>query len=71
MLMPRYLPMLVPPEPWRRYNRGAYLTFQSPVMRVRGEEQQMRLLREADQQMESGSGRGMQTVYDALNALGR
>lgn len=30
---PRYLPMLVPPRPWRRYNDGGHITIPSVVMR--------------------------------------
>ena len=33
MLHPRYMPMLVKPRPWRRFNDGGYLTLSSVVMR--------------------------------------
>lgn len=68
--LPRYLPMVVPPLPWSRHNHGAYLTFSSPVMRVRGEKDQLLRLKQQDDEMLSGRGLGMQRVYNALNALG-
>ncbi|GMH34103.1 hypothetical protein BSKO_01937 [Bryopsis sp. KO-2023] len=60
----RALPMVYPPKEWRAHRTGGYLSLISNVMRVRGNEEQMELLRVAD-----GNG-SMKSIYKALNVLG-
>ena len=35
-ILPRWMPMLIPPKPWSAPNIGGYLSNQSLIMRVRG-----------------------------------
>lgn len=58
---PRNMPMLVPPKPWTHFDRGAFLTLYSKVMRTKGSKTQTDALRTAS----------LERVFEGLNALGR
>ncbi|XP_026422695.1 DNA-directed RNA polymerase 1B, mitochondrial-like isoform X1 [Papaver somniferum] len=62
MVIP-YMPMLVPPESWIRYDKGAHLFLPSYVMRTHGSKQQ-RL------EVKNTPVKQIQRVFDALNTLG-
>ncbi|MCL7027733.1 hypothetical protein MKW94_013203 [Papaver nudicaule] len=62
MVIP-YMPMLVPPENWIRYDKGAYLFLPSYVMRTHGSRQQ----REA---VKSTPRKQLEPVFEALDTLG-
>jgi DNA-directed RNA polymerase len=55
-----YLPMVVPPRPWRDMDDGGYLATPTRVMRTRGSKLQARALAQAD----------LTDVYAALDVLG-
>lgn len=62
----RHLPMVVEPEPWTRFERGAYIESPVPIMRTKAGEQDQRLYAEA------ALARGdMEQVLKGLNVLGR
>ncbi|KAK3262316.1 hypothetical protein CYMTET_28820 [Cymbomonas tetramitiformis] len=68
---PRYMPMLVPPRPWRRYNDGGHLTISSVVMRGAYSRAGPSPAQIAElKKYERGSPDSFQQVYDALNVLG-
>ena len=48
---------------------GGYLTIKSPVMKLKGEQQQLALLHEADDLMLEGK-QGPELVYKSLDFLG-
>ncbi|KAL9231262.1 hypothetical protein vseg_006511 [Gypsophila vaccaria] len=58
-----YMPMLVPPEKWRGYDKGAYLVLRSFVMRTHGSKQQRDAVKRASEKQ-------MELVYEALDTLG-
>lgn len=68
--IPQYVPMLLPPVPWLRHNRGGHITLRNTVMRWRGSHLQAEVLARKDDEMESGRGPGCGKVYEALTALG-
>lgn len=74
MLHPRYMPMLVKPRPWRRFNDGGYLTLSSMVMRgVYSRQGPSAQQLDELKKWESGlfvAGDGMKRLYEALNILG-
>ena len=43
-ILPRWMPMLIPPKPWSAPNIGGYLSNQSLIMRVRGSTMQINQL---------------------------
>jgi len=59
--MPRFLPMVVPPNPWRAFDRGGFLRLRSVMMRTHGLQTQAEAVRLAD----------MPAVYQGLDALGK
>lgn len=62
----RHLPMVVEPEPWVRFERGAYIESPVPIMRTKAGEQDQRLYAEA------ALARGdMEQVLKGLNVLGK
>ncbi|CAO2825253.1 unnamed protein product [Amaranthus hypochondriacus] len=62
MVIP-YMPMLVPPEKWTSYDKGAYLVLRSFVMRTHGCKHQREAVKRAPvEQLES--------VFEALDTLG-
>jgi DNA-directed RNA polymerase len=72
---PRYMPMLVPPRPWRKYNDGGHLTIQSVVMRgsysrIGPSPAQLAELKKFEQKAKREGTKGATQVYDALNVLG-
>ncbi|CAA0821104.1 DNA-directed RNA polymerase 3- chloroplastic [Striga hermonthica] len=58
-----YVPMLVPPEKWKGYDKGGYLFLPSYLMRTRGSRKQQEALKAVPSKQ-------MQKVYDALDTLG-
>ncbi|KAI3853832.1 hypothetical protein MKW92_047437 [Papaver armeniacum] len=62
MVIP-YMPMLVPPENWIRYDKGAYLFLPSYVMRTHGSRQQREAVKKTPQKQ-------LDSVFEALNILG-
>eukprot|EP00252_Welwitschia_mirabilis_P023890 TRINITY_DN6880_c0_g2_i1.p1 TRINITY_DN6880_c0_g2~~TRINITY_DN6880_c0_g2_i1.p1 ORF type:complete len:988 (-),score=209.84 TRINITY_DN6880_c0_g2_i1:846-3809(-) len=62
MVIP-YMPMLVRPVPWTRYNKGGYLFLPSYVMRIHGARQQREALKRAPPKQ-------LGRVYQVLNILG-
>ncbi|GJP51161.1 hypothetical protein CLOM_g10326 [Closterium sp. NIES-68] len=58
-----YMPMLVPPREWRRYNWGGYLFLPSSIMRVFGNPEQRNVLQRTDPSR-------LKRVFRALNVLG-
>ena len=57
----RYIPMLVPPRPWTRWDSGGYIRLKPRVMRTHGSSVQVEALKRAR----------LDRVFEALNALGR
>ena len=51
---PLYQPMVVRPLPWLGVNFGAYLYAPSRIMRTKGNQEQIRVLQEADTNPDSG-----------------
>ncbi|GAU51335.1 hypothetical protein TSUD_412820 [Trifolium subterraneum] len=62
MVIP-YMPMLVPPNSWTGYDKGAYLFLPSYVMRIHGAKQQRAALKRAPKNQ-------LDPVFEALNTLG-
>ncbi|XP_074285149.1 DNA-directed RNA polymerase 2, chloroplastic/mitochondrial-like [Silene latifolia] len=62
MVIP-YMPMVVPPEKWRGYDKGAYLVLRSFVMRTHGSKHQREAVKRAPEKQ-------LELVYEALNTLG-
>ncbi|KAI3854603.1 hypothetical protein MKX03_005199 [Papaver bracteatum] len=58
-----YMPMLVPPVNWIRYDKGAYLFLPSYVMRTHGSRQQREAVKKTPQKQ-------LDSVFEALNILG-
>lgn len=58
-----YMPMLVPPVKWTDYDKGAYLTLRSYVMRTHGSKKQSEAVKRAPKEQ-------LKAVFEALNALG-
>lgn len=68
--VPKFLPMIIEPVPWQRYNVGGYLTHREKIMRYRGNLHE-ELLQEKDKEMVEGRGPGLSRVYEAVTALGK
>ncbi|KAL4383011.1 hypothetical protein GQ457_15G004450 [Hibiscus cannabinus] len=62
MVIP-YMPMLVPPQNWTGYDRGAYLFLPSYVMRTHGAKQQRETVKRTPRQQ-------LEPVFEALDTLG-
>ncbi|KAK2354811.1 DNA-directed RNA polymerase 1B, mitochondrial [Trifolium repens] len=62
MVIP-YMPMLVPPNSWTGYDKGAYLFLPSYVMRTHGAKQQRDAVKRAPKNQ-------LDPVFEALNTLG-
>ncbi|XP_074589982.1 DNA-directed RNA polymerase 2, chloroplastic/mitochondrial-like [Curcuma longa] len=62
MIIP-YMPMLVPPVKWTRYDRGAHLFLPSYIMRTHGSRKQREAVKRAPREQ-------MQTIFEALDTLG-
>lgn len=62
MVIP-YMPMLVPPNNWTGYDKGAYLFLPSYVMRIHGAKQQRDALKWAPKNQ-------LDSIFEALNTLG-
>ncbi|MCL7036588.1 hypothetical protein MKW94_005308 [Papaver nudicaule] len=62
MVIP-YMPMLVPPENWIRYDKGAHLFLPSFVMRTHGSKQQRLEIKKTPVKQ-------IEQVFEALNTLG-
>ncbi|KAJ4710678.1 DNA-directed RNA polymerase [Melia azedarach] len=62
MVIP-YMPMLVPPLNWTRYDRGAYLFLPSYVMRTHGAKQQRDTVKRTPSNQ-------LEPVFEALDTLG-
>lgn len=63
-LLPRWMPMLIPPKPWVAPNIGGHISHQSMMMRVRGSAAQVNQLFAAHK-----DGK-LEQIYEALNAMG-
>ncbi|KAL3133849.1 hypothetical protein ABBQ32_008318 [Trebouxia sp. C0010 RCD-2024] len=63
-ILPRWMPMLIPPKPWSAPNIGGYLSNQSLIMRVRGSTMQINQLFSQHKQGK------LSQVYEALNSMG-
>lgn len=62
----RHLPMVVEPEPWTKFDRGAYMEFPVPLIRTKFGEQDQKLYAEA------ALARGdMEQVLKGLDVLGK
>ncbi|KAH0434170.1 DNA-dependent RNA polymerase [Colletotrichum camelliae] len=62
----KHLPMVVPPEPWTEFNKGAFLESTSAVVRVKQGDKEQKLYAEA------AISRGdMDQVFKGLDILGR
>jgi DNA-directed RNA polymerase len=59
IMQARYMPMLVPPQPWTAPNQGGYLVARTQVLRAKGSRMQTEVLRSAS----------MDKVYECLNLL--
>ncbi|XVF03114.1 hypothetical protein REPUB_Repub04eG0232900 [Reevesia pubescens] len=62
MVIP-YMPMLVPPQNWTGYDRGAYLFLSSYVMRTHGAKQQREAVKRTPRKQ-------LEPVFEALDTLG-
>ncbi|PNY08812.1 DNA-directed RNA polymerase 1B mitochondrial-like [Trifolium pratense] len=62
MVIP-YMPMLVPPNSWTGYDKGAYLFLPSYIMRIHGAKQQRDAVKRAPKNQ-------LDPVFEALNTLG-
>ncbi|XP_050872473.1 DNA-directed RNA polymerase 1B, mitochondrial [Lathyrus oleraceus] len=62
MVIP-YMPMLVPPNLWTGYDKGAYLFLPSYVMRIHGAKQQREAVKRAPKNQ-------LDPIFEALNTLG-
>ncbi|XVF43309.1 hypothetical protein PTKIN_Ptkin02bG0030000 [Pterospermum kingtungense] len=62
MVIP-YMPMLVPPQNWTGYDRGAYLFLPSYVMRTHGAKQQRETVKRTPRKQ-------LEPVFEALDTLG-
>lgn len=62
MVVP-YMPMLVPPQNWTGYDRGAYLFLPSYVMRTHGARQQRETVKRTPRKQ-------LETIFEALDTLG-
>ncbi|CAN0870285.1 DNA-directed RNA polymerase 2, chloroplastic/mitochondrial [Linum grandiflorum] len=62
MVIP-YMPMLVPPVKWTKYDKGAYFFLPSYVMRTHGSKQQRETMRRAPRTQ-------LEPVFEALDTLG-
>ncbi|XP_043696053.1 DNA-directed RNA polymerase 3, chloroplastic-like isoform X2 [Telopea speciosissima] len=62
MVIP-YVPMLIPPQKWKGYDKGGHLFLPSYVMRTHGARQQQDAVRNVPRKQ-------MQKVYEALDTLG-
>ncbi|CAI8584735.1 unnamed protein product [Vicia faba] len=62
MVIP-YMPMLVPPNQWTGYDKGAYLFLPSYVMRIHGAKQQREAVKRATKNQ-------LGPIFKALNTLG-
>ncbi|CAI0462469.1 unnamed protein product [Linum tenue] len=62
MVIP-YMPMLVPPVDWSKYDKGAHFFLPSYVMRIHGSKQQRQVLKRTSREQ-------LDPVYEALNTLG-
>lgn len=62
MVIP-YMPMLVPPEKWTGYDKGAYLVLRSFVMRTHGSKNQRTAVKRASEEQ-------LHSVFEALDTLG-
>ncbi|XP_077237659.1 DNA-directed RNA polymerase 1B, mitochondrial-like [Tasmannia lanceolata] len=63
MVIP-YMPMLVPPQHWTGYDKGAYLFLPSYVMRTHGARQQREAMKRAPRTQ-------LHPVFEALDTLGK
>ncbi|KAI0132665.1 DNA-directed RNA polymerase [Xylariales sp. AK1849] len=62
----RHLPMLVPPEPWTKYDKGGFLEFPSTLVRLKNGEKDQQIYTEAA--VERGD---LEQVCQGLDVLGR
>ncbi|KAK6252007.1 hypothetical protein QUC31_013727 [Theobroma cacao] len=62
MVIP-YMPMLVPPQNWTGYDRGAYLFLPSYVMRTHGAKQQRETVKRTPRKQ-------LEPIFEALDTLG-
>eukprot|EP00615_Pteridomonas_danica_P004085 CAMPEP_0114332208 /NCGR_PEP_ID=MMETSP0101-20121206/2927_1 /TAXON_ID=38822 ORGANISM="Pteridomonas danica, Strain PT" /NCGR_SAMPLE_ID=MMETSP0101 /ASSEMBLY_ACC=CAM_ASM_000211 /LENGTH=791 /DNA_ID=CAMNT_0001462801 /DNA_START=303 /DNA_END=2678 /DNA_ORIENTATION=- len=58
---PKFLPMLVPPIPWDKHNRGGFLKLHAKFMRTKGSKFQTQVLTRAP----------LERVFEGLNSLGK
>lgn len=63
-VFPRYLPMLVPPKPWTKWNEGGYRIHTTEIMRTRDSPEQISYLKLA-----SDHGH-LNDIFTALDVLG-
>jgi DNA-directed RNA polymerase len=61
----KFLPMLVPPKPWKSYKDGGYLFYKNPAVRFKGSQEQQEYAQAASSQGD------MDQVYAGLNVLGK
>ncbi|KAI1776892.1 DNA/RNA polymerase [Hypoxylon cercidicola] len=62
----RHLPMLVPPEPWTKFDKGGFVEYPAQLVRVKNGEKDQRIYAEAA--IERGD---MEQVSKGLDVLGR
>ncbi|XP_058185833.1 DNA-directed RNA polymerase 3, chloroplastic isoform X2 [Rhododendron vialii] len=58
-----YMPMLVPPKKWKRYDRGGYFFLPSYLIRTHGSKPQQDAVKNT-------AAKQMQKIYEALDTLG-
>ncbi len=65
-LLAKHLPMLVPPEPWSKFNKGGFITQPAKVVRIKNGDKFQRYYQEAA--IEKGD---MEQIFKGLEVLGK
>lgn len=65
-LLAKHLPMLIPPEPWSKFNRGGFVTQSAKVVRIKNNDKYQRYYQEAA--IERGD---MEQIFKGLEVLGK
>ncbi|KAK4169683.1 hypothetical protein QBC43DRAFT_306528 [Cladorrhinum sp. PSN259] len=65
-VLARHLPMVVEPEPWTKFDKGGFLEYSSPLIRLKGSERDQKIY--ADAAIERGD---MEQMFKGLDVLGK
>ncbi|KAL2020454.1 hypothetical protein VTK56DRAFT_8420 [Thermocarpiscus australiensis] len=65
-MLARHLPMVVEPEPWTKFDKGGFIEFPTPLVRMKNNEKDQRIYAEAA--IERGD---MEQMMKGLDVLGR